>query len=143
MESGIKENINQAIGRVDARRYITTHVVNGLNEVLEVVVGDAPGSGGASHHYQIRGVQGPLDHHPIQTVDIHFQNGPVKESGYNGVSQEALLAVVADRLRSFQAGPYASADNAEALALIDKATEVLHRRTKERMARGVEGTHQK
>lgn len=135
--------INVLLGRPDALRKIDTHKVNGLNECLDVVALDAPGSGGASHHYQIRGIEGPLDHHPIQTVDIHFQEGPLQEVGANGVSGEAILAVVADRLDSFQKGPYASHDNEEALRHIKSAIEWLHRRTKERISRGVEGTHTK
>jgi hypothetical protein len=140
---GLKENINQAIGHPEANRFVTDHIVNGLNESLEIAVCDSPGQGGASHHYQIRGIQGPLDHHPVQTVDINFQNGPIKETGINGISQEALLAVVIDRLRSFQAGPFACRDNAVALTKLEEATMWLHKRTNERMRRGVEGTNQK
>jgi hypothetical protein len=33
-----------------------------------------------------------------------FQNGPIAEVGVNGVTHEVLLAIVADRLRSFQKG---------------------------------------
>jgi hypothetical protein len=72
--------------------------------------------------------------------EIYFQNGPINEHGVNGISGEALLAVNIDRLRGFQAGQYACADNAEALDHLEKALECLHRRTKERLARGVEGT---
>jgi hypothetical protein len=44
-------------------------------------------------------------------------------------------------MRGFQDGPYHSADNAEALACMEQAQHALQRRTKARMARGVEGTH--
>jgi len=44
-------------------------------------------------------------------------------------------------MRGFQAGPYASADNAEALACMEQAQTALQRRTKARMLRGVEGIH--
>jgi hypothetical protein len=73
---------------------------------------------------------------------ISFQNGPIAEAGVNGLTQEALLAIVADRLRSFQAGPYACPENGDALAAVEEAMACLHSRTKARMARGVEGTHQ-
>jgi hypothetical protein len=52
-----------------------------------------------------------------------------------------LLAIVADRLRSFQKGQYACKANACALTHIEEAQHWLQQRTIERMRRGVEGTH--
>ena len=72
--------------------------------------------------------------------NVNFQNGPIKEIGVNGVTHEALLAIVIDRLRSFQAGPYSCRDNAIALTNLEDALMRLQRRTRERIARGVEGT---
>ena len=46
-----------------------------------------------------------------------------------------------DRLRSFQAGPYACKANACALTHIEEAQHWLQQRTIDRMRRGVEGTH--
>lgn len=121
-------------------REITSHKVNGLNEALTIRAVDEPGSGGASHEYEIGFETLPGGG---KIIPINFQNGPIKEAGVNGISQEALLAIVADRLESFQRGPYATTDNLEALDYVKGAIETLHRRTKERLARGVEGTHQK
>ena len=61
----------------------------------------------------------------------------------NGVTQEALLAIVIDRLRSFQAGPFACDENGEALDYCGYALAALQKRTLARIARGVEGTTQK
>lgn len=61
----------------------------------------------------------------------------------NGLTQEVLLAIVADRLRSFQVGQFACRENALALTKIEEAQHWLHSRTLARMQRGVEGTHQK
>jgi hypothetical protein len=72
---------------------------------------------------------------------ILFQNGPIPEKGVNGITQEVLLAIVADRLMSFQAGPFASKYNAKALDHVLLAQEALLQRTRDRMSRGVEGTH--
>lgn len=118
-------------------RTVTDHVVNPANDRLTISVTDQPGAGGANHRYEIRGFDdrsGPLV--------IMFQNGPIPESGVNGVTQEVLLAVVADRLRSFQAGPFACRENALALTKIEEAMHWLQQRTLSRMRRGVEGTHQ-
>jgi hypothetical protein len=125
-------------------RELTSHKVNVLNEALKVRVMDEPGSGGACHQYLISTPNKPLRSElssPAVNCEIEFQNGPIGEFGVNGISQEALLAILEDRLVGFQSGPYATADNAEALEHIRAAMECLHRRTKARVARGVEGTH--
>ena len=58
------------------------------------------------------------------------------------VTHEVLLAILIDRLQSFQAGPYACRENALALTKLEEAQHWLQARTKARMARGVEGTSQ-
>ena len=122
-------------------RELTEHRVNECNEALTISVLDEPGSGGASHKYSIRWKNNSDQTEPH--CFIGFQNGPIKEVGVNGVTQECLLAICADRLRSFQAGPFASRENAVALTHIETAQLWLQKRTRERLARGVEGTHQK
>lgn len=117
-------------------REISTHKVNACNEAIRITVLDDPGAGGANHVYRLAWPADPTDH-----IDISFQNGPIGEAGVNGVTQEAILAVVVDRLEGFQHGPYANAWNQEALNHIRKAIEVLQSRTLDRVARGVEGTH--
>jgi hypothetical protein len=116
-------------------RTLTDHKVNGLNEALEITVKDPPGHGGASHFYEIQLI---VDGKEKDTWPIHFQNGPIKETGLNGLTQEALLAVVIDRLRSFQAGQFASRENALALTHIETAMLWLQKRTRDRIERGVE-----
>ncbi len=104
------------------------------------ITADAPSFGGASHSYFISitdedgGAYGTL---------ISFQKGPIKEHGVNGVTSEALLEVVADRLRCFQAGPFPCDENAEALTCVEVALKALYERTAKRRARGVEGTNVK
>jgi hypothetical protein len=72
---------------------------------------------------------------------VLFQNGPINEVGVNGVTQEVLLSIVADRLRSFQSGPFSCRENAIALTKIEEALHWLQQRTLARMRRGVEGTN--
>lgn len=127
-------------------RKLTDHKVNGLNEALEITVLDEPGQGGACHEYAIDLItpsqDGPIAESKKRWL-IQFQNGPVKEAGFNGISQEALLAIIIDRLRSFQTGPFSSRDNAISLTHCEEALLWLQKRTRDRMARGVEGTNQK
>lgn len=46
-------------------------------------------------------------------------------------------------MRSFQAGPYSNRANAIALTHMEEALMWLQQRTRERIKRGVEGTHAK
>lgn len=127
-------------------RHLTEHKVNPANDTLTIAVVDEPGAGGANHRYAVGGFNGPnlsaLDL-PVEgnLITILFQNGPIPEAGVNGLTHEVLLAIVADRLRSFQAGPYACKANACALTHIEEALHWLQQRTLERMRRGIEGTH--
>lgn len=125
-------------------REIIEHKVNPANDTLRIVVTDEPGSGGANHRYLISGfdpsTNAAYDGDPRYAV-VMFQNGPINEVGVNGLTHEALLAIVADRLRSFQAGPFSCKANACALTHIEEAQHWLQQRTSERMRRGVEGTH--
>lgn len=121
-------------------RYIYDHAVNPANDRITVEVLDEPGAGGANHHYRASWVANDPPH-AQEYHNIFFQNGPINEVGINGLTHEVLLAIVADRLRAFQAGPYACRENALALTKIEEAQHWLHHRTRARMARGVEGTH--
>lgn len=122
-------------------RELTSHKVNGLNEALLINVLDQPGQGNACHEYQIR--KWEKDQEDIELCNIQFQNGPIQEFGVNGISGEALLAIVEDRLLGFQSGPFACRENAVALTKIQEAMMWLQKRTLDRMRRGVEGTNQK
>ena len=140
-------------------RKITDHIVEGdiPQNQLRILVLDPPGAGGANHEYSVRATFPSRDALPEQfknaqiwrtgddgSVDIElahvsFQNGPIKEAGLNGVTQEVLLAIVIDRLRCFQAGPFACRNNGDAWEHIAKGLDLLQARTRDRIARGVEG----
>lgn len=124
--------------------------MSGLNEVLEITALDEQGPGGAHHEYAIRWPVDKKIHADWAAVigdktgiAFRFQNGPIKEVGINGVSNEALLAIVIDRLTDFQAGPYACDENEDALVHCVCALDSLKNRTRNRTERGVEGTMQK
>lgn len=126
---------------------ITDHKVNGLNEAIEITA-DGAGHGGASHEYVLA-----LPNHASTT--LHFQNGPIATpADFNGLTNEALLAVLIDRMRGFQhgrnpdgsfdfnsRGKFACRENALALTALEEALMWLQKRTLDRMRRGVEGTH--
>jgi hypothetical protein len=122
-------------------RTITDHIINPANDRLTITVTDAPGAGGANHRYEVHGYNAITNpgHQPAIQCDnetvILFQNGPIAEKGTNGVTHEVMLAIVADRLRSFQSGPYACRENALALTKIEEAMHWLQQRTLARIRR--------
>ena len=124
-------------------RTVEYHKINPTNDLLTVRVEDAPGHGGASHVYTVTNTtgdgEGKDEYIAAPMLKISFQNGPIAEHGINGVTQEILLAIVIDRLRSFQAGPFSSRENALALTKCEEALHWLQQRTLDRMRRGVEG----
>lgn len=94
---------------------------------------------------------------------LKFQNGPIQSpSDFNGITNEALLTVIIDRMRGFQygrkpspvagehddgfdfnsRGKFACRENACALTHLEEALMWLQKRTRDRMARGVEGENE-
>jgi hypothetical protein len=130
---------------------LTEHQINECNQAIKIEADEPdPKNGNASHVYFIDypappGCPAPpgAEGQPamVRTV-LCFQNGPIKEVGTNGITQEVLLAILIDRLRGFQSSPYACRENAIALTKLEEAAQWLHSRTRARVARGVEGTHQ-
>jgi len=128
-------------------RKLTDHIVNPANDKITIEVHGEPSSGNANHLYAVYGFHtannpdADSSTKDETSLKVLFQNGPINEVGVNGVTQEVLLAIVADRLRSFQDGPYKCKENACALTHIEEAMHWLQQRTIARMRRGVEGTH--
>lgn len=125
-------------------RKLDGHKVSGCNEALELGVLDEPGCGGANHKYVIYVPNDEFNEELNASLCVHlnFQDGPVKESGVNGITHEALLAVLIDRLEGFQRGPFACVENQNALIHLNMAADNLKTRTLARVARGVEGTNE-
>jgi hypothetical protein len=116
----------------DFERIIADH---GATSVYAV---DQRGQGNANHEYRIA-----LKADFKDPIKISFQNGPIKEVGVNGLTNEDLLAIVIDRLYGFQSGGFACRENAIALTKIEESYMWLLRRTASRRLRGVEGTNAK
>lgn len=141
-------------------RNITDHRVNGLNEAIRVTAAGAPGPGGANTHYKLslvtESIQHGFDSVPSKAIELEvvFQNGPIQSpADMNGFSNESFVAMVIDRMRGFQygrkadgsfdeamRGKFACRENAVALTHLEEALMWLQKRTRDRMARGVEGT---
>ena len=118
-----------------------------VNPVLNIHVLDEPGVGGAHHEYEvyIDETKVPMPEGGLRgfVAKVHFQTGAIAEAGINGCTNEALLAIVVDRLECFSKGPFPSRETSIALTKCQEALHWLTHRTRERELRGVEGLHAK
>lgn len=71
---------------------------------------------------------------------VHFQEGPIKENGVNGIANEDAIGMVLKRLECFQESEYKCRENAVAITKLEEALMWLRRRTNKRVQRNVEGT---
>ncbi len=113
-------------------REITSHIVK-AHEPVKITVLDHPGVGGACYDYLLEYGTGRRE--------INFQNGRIPAHGINGVTNEALLAIVLDRLNGFQSGPSPCDENEVATVHVQMALIELNARTALRLTQGVEGTN--
>lgn len=112
------------------------HDGHGLNETLRIWADDADGSG-ASHEYTVN-AYGDI------RASIQFQQGPRNvEGSVPGVTEAVLLAILIDRLRGFQLGPYSCRENAIILTKLEECLHWTKARVDDRAKRGVLGTNQK
>ena len=81
-------------------------------------------------------------------INIEWQKGPLgrSEDGSrvepNGAFVEGVIAAAIDRLEYYQASKFKCRENALAITDLESAQNWLNRRTAEREARQVEGTHE-
>jgi hypothetical protein len=69
---------------------------------------------------------------------IAFQNGPVPEHGVNGLTNEALLAILIHRTQILNE-QFQCEENEDAIHFMMKAADQFEKRTKRRQAAGIEG----
>lgn len=115
-------------------RTLTSHQTNDCNKALTIEARGEPGAGGAHACYVVRGG----DARNRFQLTLRFQQGNPAD-GINGITNEALLAIVEDRLKGFCGGPFACDDNKMALFHVQDALKWLAQRTGKRIDRGVEG----
>ncbi len=106
---------------------LTDHLVR--DQSLELIVHVVE----PAYSYIIRKADGEV------LCGLEFQKGAI-ETGVNGVTGEALIVILLDRLHFFQKGAHACKANEYAINHLDGALLALRGRTAERIARGVEGT---
>lgn len=120
------------------RQIIDHHDGHGLAESIIVEADDFDPNGGmASHHYTAT-ING------AEVARLQFQQGPRNVAGSTpGVLDSVLLAIVIDRMRSFNAGPFNTRENALVMTHCQEALHWLRHRADERAIRGVLGQNVK
>jgi len=121
---------------------IDHHDGHGLNDEITIHHDDRdPDNGNASHHYFCKLEKTIIADGVV--ADIHFQHGPRDEPGsIAGVTDAVLLAIVLDRYRGFQSGPYACRENALVITKIEEALHWMKHRADARARRGVLGKNE-
>ena len=105
-----------------------------IPKMTKIICLDEPGQGNACHEYIVTN-----EDKTKKFVDVHFQNGPIKEFGVNGCQNEDLISIVIDRLECFQSGKFPCKENGLALDKLYEALHWLNHRTLDRINRNVEG----
>lgn len=114
----------------------THHDGHGLNESINIDT-DTPDASGAAHLYYLFIDGNSVGH-------VQFQKGPRNVEGSTpGATEAAILAILIDRLKGFQAGPYACRENAIQLTKLEECLHWTKARADERAKRGVLGRNAK
>lgn len=112
-----------------------------LNSVYPL---DEIGPGGAFHTYSIHKEESDAVMSSEPLTIIQMQKGARKDdASVHGVIDTDLLEIVRHRLQCFQAGGFATRENAVALTHIEEALMWMNRRVEDRIERNVLGTTQK
>lgn len=104
---------------------------NGVAVNAISILGD--GTNVEGHQYQVLA--------GYKSLQVEFQHGAVKENGVNGVTNEALLAILIHRTEVLNQR-YPCRENSVAITKMQEALMWFDKRTSDRKARGVEG-HEK
>jgi hypothetical protein len=149
------------------------HDGHGLNDKIRIEADakDMERGGGASHRYfavidlgpsdstfvedldeRLSGSDNPVEYvrdsagnrAELTVAEIQFQHGPRADAtSMPGITEAVLYAILLDRLRAFQAGPFPSKQNEEQIELLERCLISTKGRADERAARGVLGKNEK
>jgi hypothetical protein len=128
-------------------RPLTDHKNNKFNrECIEVKTADLRATDGAHHKYRIEVYAGARTAHDtvegveaVEVCELNFQNGGLKEVGANGITDQALLAIILDRVRSFNEGQFRCRENSMIITKGEEMMMWMEKRSNDRARRGVEG----
>jgi hypothetical protein len=119
-----------------ARQLIVHHA-----DPIGILALDEPGVSGCNNHYLLTGFNANTNTSisdsfrgiaNMSMLEIIFQNGHPIDVGVNGITIEALLEVILDRMDGFQKGNDPCTENRQAFELIQKGLAILHSRADKR-----------
>lgn len=123
-----------AMNALTAPPFLQAFAMDAFKQVYEAQQGtikalatDQPSENGTRHHYRVA-YQPSAGGPEIDLGIIKFQNGDAARVGVNGVSDQALLSIVADHIEGFNRGPYACEANRQASYHIREAIRWLKQR---------------
>ena len=118
------------------------HDAHGLAESITVSADDLDPNGGMASHTYTLSIDTPTGRQHIGSVQ--YQRGPRNVAGsIPGILDSVLLAIVVDRMRCFNAGPFSTRENALVMTHCQEAMHWLKHRADERAVRGVLGQNVK
>jgi hypothetical protein len=122
---------------VQFSRQLHGHQVNAVNQGITILSSDELSAGGAPkyHSFLIRR-RGAIE---PQVVVIPWHEGDPAEVGTTGLTFEATLEALIDRLQHLQHGPFPCKHNEMAMRHLIEARRCMNDRTAERIERGVDG----
>lgn len=126
--SGFTKVIEKGRDEDMLRREIKGHEVGEHFNHVHIYAMDAPQDNGASHQYRVE----RSDASQLGYVNFHRALPEEIEMGLgvNGITDEALLAILADRMKGLQDGPGSCKEFGIALKKIEEAAAVLNTRTR-------------
>ncbi|ORE91015.1 hypothetical protein [Aurantimonas sp. 22II-16-19i] len=93
---------------------IDGHKIHPVSKMIDVATAGRKGASHAHAAYKVTLPDGT-------EIILSFQTGQRGAGEANGLTNEILLAIVADRLRAFQGGPYACMENDHILMHVEEA----------------------
>lgn len=125
-----------------SRTITTHHDGHGTQEKITITADEPDQRDGSSHNYNLAVTN--QNNECLVSALLAFQQGPKNDPDHvPGFTDAALLAVLIDRYRGFQKGPFACRENAIVLTHLETAALWIKERANDRAARGVMGTRQK
>lgn len=132
IDAQVREQMEEATLSSKAREIDEHFDGHGLNESIRIETDDPDGSG-AAHKYEAWIGN-------TRVAVVQFQKGPRNVEGSTpGMTEAAVLSILIDRLRGFQAGPYSCRENAIQLTKLEETLHWTKARADARAKRGVLG----
>lgn len=112
----------------------------GLNDRITITADPRDPEGGNASHTYVAEMDVHNNGHAHPVAYVQFQHGPRDEPGsQSGCTDQVLVAILLDRYRGFQSGPFACRENALVVTKLEEALHWMQARARARHREGVLG----